>query len=91
MYLPMKYRFYITYFETSYKDQLSNCLLSNHPLCRLNYVQYSCLGSTCLERSHPHLVVFIYRFNCKTTTTCPLGGLYVQVPLYINYYNVSLG
>ena len=37
-------------------------------------------------------VVFIYRFHCTSTTTvCPLGGLYTQVPLYINYYNVSLG
>ena len=37
-------------------------------------------------------VVFIYRFHCTSTTTvCPLGGLYIQVPLYINYYNVSLG
>ena len=25
------------------------------------------------------------------TTVCPLGGLYIQVPLYINDYNVSLG
>ena len=39
-----------------------------------------------------HLVVFIYRFHCTSTTTvCPLGGLYIQVPLYINYYSVSLG
>ena len=37
-------------------------------------------------------VVFIYRFHCTSTTTvCPLGGLYIQVPLYINYYSVSLG
>ena len=37
-------------------------------------------------------VVFIYRFHCTSTTTvCPLGGLYIQVPLYINYYGVSLG
>ena len=37
-------------------------------------------------------VVFIYRFHCTSTTTvCPLGGLFIQVPLYINYYNVSLG
>ena len=37
-------------------------------------------------------VVFIYRLHCTSTTTkCPLGGLYIQVPLYINYYNVSLG
>ena len=37
-------------------------------------------------------VVFIYRFHCKSTTTVfPLGGLYIQVPLYINYYSVSLG
>ena len=37
-------------------------------------------------------VVFMYRFNCTSTTTvCPLGGLYVQVQLYINYYSVSLG
>ena len=28
----------------------------------------------------------------STTTVCPLGGLYImQVPLYINYYSVSLG
>ena len=37
-------------------------------------------------------VVFIYRFLCTSTTTvCPLGGLYIQVPLYINYYSVSSG
>ena len=37
-------------------------------------------------------VVFIYRFHCTSTTTvCPLGGLYIQVSLYINYYSVSLG
>ena len=37
-------------------------------------------------------VVFIYRFHCTSTTTvCPLGGLYIQAPLYINYYSVSLG
>ena len=37
-------------------------------------------------------VVFIYRFHCTSTTTlCPLGGLYIQVPLYINYYIDSLG
>ena len=37
-------------------------------------------------------MVFIYRFHCTSTTTmCPLGGLYIQVPLYINYYSVSLG
>ena len=37
-------------------------------------------------------VVFIYRFHCASTTTvCPLGGLYIQVPLHINYYSVSLG
>ena len=37
-------------------------------------------------------VVFIYRLHCTSTTTvCPLGGLYIQVPLYINYYSVSLG
>ena len=37
-------------------------------------------------------VVFVYMFHCTSTTTvCPLGGLYIQVPLYINYYNVSLG
>ena len=37
-------------------------------------------------------VVFIYRFHCTSTTTmCPLGGLYIQVPLYIIYYCVSLG
>ena len=37
-------------------------------------------------------VVFIYRFHCTSTTTvCPLGGLYMQVPLYIYYYSVSLG
>ena len=37
-------------------------------------------------------VVFIYRFHCTSTTTvCPLGGLYIQVPLYINYYSVSFG
>ena len=37
-------------------------------------------------------VVFIYRFHCTSTTeVCPLGCLYIQVPLYINYYSVSLG
>ena len=37
-------------------------------------------------------MVFIYRFHCTSTTTVhPLGGLYIQVPLYINYYSVSLG
>ena len=37
-------------------------------------------------------LVFIYRFHfISTTTMWPLGGLYIQVPLYINYYNVSLG
>ena len=37
-------------------------------------------------------VVFIYRFHCTSTTTmCPLGGLYMQVPLYINYYNMAHG
>ena len=38
-------------------------------------------------------VVFIYRFHCTSTTTvCPLCGLYIQVPLYINYRNImSLG
>ena len=37
-------------------------------------------------------MVFIYRFHCTSTTTvCPLGGLYIQVLLYINYYSVSLG
>ena len=37
-------------------------------------------------------MVFICRFHCTSTTrVCPLGGLYMQVPLYINYYNVSLG
>ena len=37
-------------------------------------------------------VVFKYRFHCTTTTTvCPLGGLYIQVPLYNNYYSVTLG
>ena len=37
-------------------------------------------------------VVFIYRFHCTSTATvCPSGGLYIQVPLYINYYSVSLG
>ena len=39
-------------------------------------------------------VVFVYRFHCTSTTTvCPLGGLYIQVSLYINlvYYSVSLG
>ena len=37
-------------------------------------------------------VVFINRFHCTSTTTlCPLGGLYIQVPLYINDYIVSLG
>ena len=37
-------------------------------------------------------VVFIYRFHCTSTTTvCPLGGLYIQVPLYINDYSMSLG
>ena len=37
-------------------------------------------------------VVFVYRFHCTSTTTMyPLGGLYIQVPLYINYHNVSLG
>ena len=37
-------------------------------------------------------VVFMYRFHCTSTTTvCSLGGLYIQVPLYINYYSVSLG
>ena len=30
-------------------------------------------------------VVFIYRFySTSTTTVCPLGGLYIQVPQYIN-------
>ena len=37
-------------------------------------------------------VVIIYRFYCTSTNTmCPLGGLYIQVRLYINQYNVSLG
>ena len=37
-------------------------------------------------------VVFKYSFHCTSTTTvCPLGGLYTQFPLYINYYSVSLG
>ena len=37
-------------------------------------------------------MVFIYRFHCTSATTMyPLGGLYIQVPLYISYYNVSLG
>ena len=37
-------------------------------------------------------VVYLYRFHCTSTTTvCPLGGLYIQVPLCINYYSVSLG
>ena len=27
----------------------------------------------------------------KTATLFPMGGLYIQVPLYINYYSVSLG
>ena len=37
-------------------------------------------------------VVFIYRLHCTSTTTmCPLGGLYLQVPLYTHYYIVSLG
>ena len=37
-------------------------------------------------------VVFIYRFHSTSTTTvCPLGVLYIQVPLYINYYSVSIG
>ena len=37
-------------------------------------------------------VVFVYRFHSTSaTTTCPLGGLYVQVPLCINCYIVSLG
>ena len=39
-------------------------------------------------------VVFTHRFYCiytSTTIVCPLGGLYIQVPLYINYYSVSLG
>ena len=35
---------------------------------------------------------FIYRFHCTSTTIVrPLGGLYIQVPLYINYYSESLG
>ena len=34
----------------------------------------------------------IYRLHCKSSTkVCPLGGLNIQVPLYINYYSVSLG
>ena len=36
-------------------------------------------------------VVFIHRFHCTLTIVCHLGGLYIQVPLYINYYSVSLG
>ena len=47
---------------------------------------YTSTTTVCLR------VVFIYRFHCTSTTTvCPLGGLYIQVPLYINYYSVSLG
>ena len=37
-------------------------------------------------------VVFVYRFHCTSNTTVfPLGGICIQVPLHINYYNVSLG
>ena len=36
-------------------------------------------------------MVFIHRFQCTSTTTvCPLGGLYIQVPMYINYYSAPL-
>ena len=35
--------------------------------------------------------VIFYKFHCTSTTVCPLGGLYIQVPLYISYYSVSLG
>ena len=53
---------------------------------KVNYINNLMLRMQCVP-----WVVFIYRFHCiSTTIVCPLGGLYIQVPLYINYYNVSL-
>ena len=64
--------------ESDCKDNLVDCV-------------HSCYAVEPVIQMCP-LVVFIYRFHCASTTTmCPLSGLYTQVPLYINYYSVSLG
>ena len=66
-------------------------MLQNSYSVSLGWSLYT--GSTVHQLLHcVPSVVFIYRFHCTSTTTvCPLGGLYIQVPLYINYYIVSLG
>ena len=67
-------------------------LYINYCIVSLGWSLYT--GSTVHQLLHcVPWVVFIYRFHCCTssTTVCPLGGLYIQVPLYINYYSVSLG
>ena len=37
------------------------------------------------------IIIFVYVTDRTCQTCAPLDGLYLQVPLYINYYNVSLG
>ena len=70
-----------------------NCMYINYYSVSLGWLLYYYTGSTVhqLLQCVPW-VVFIYRFHCTSTsesTVCLLGGLYIQVPLCINYYNVS--
>ena len=89
-----------TFFRMEYKQHVSLCWMAfiiQVPLY-INYYSVS-LGWSLYTGPTVHQllqcvswVVFIYRFHCTLTTTeCPLGGLYIQAPLYINYYSVSLG
>ena len=53
--------------------------------------QYSRSGEIPLKHGSPS-IRSIYRFYYTSTTTMfSLGGLHIQVPMYINYYCVSLG
>ena len=69
----------------------SHCIYINYYSVSLGWSLYT--GYTVHQRLHcVPWVVFIYRLHCTSTTTvCPLGGLYIQVTLYINDYIVSLG